>query len=258
MHFDPKHILVTGAAGAIGGAVAKGLAARYPGAALTLVDHDLARLAPVQDTVGPRAVAARWDLAQVEALAPAWAEAVAARGPVDLLVNCAGIMEIRSFAGTSWELGSRLLAIDLLSPLRLMNLCVTGLGGASGAVVNVSSLAGVMPIRGCTYYGAAKAGLALASEIARLELAPKGVHVLTVYPGPVRSYLERTARAQVTAGFVSRNIPTGEPEAIAARIVAALERRSARVVYPGVYKAAYSFLGLSGMVTAGLSPEPIE
>ena len=255
---NAQHILVTGAAGSIGGALAKRLALRHPDAALTLVDRDTERQAEIVAAIGGRAHAAAWDLSNVDSLGAYWAAAVVARGPVDVLVNCAGIMEIRTFAGTSWSLGSRLLAIDLLSPLRLMNLFVEGRAGGAGAVVNVSSLAGVMPIRGCTYYGAAKAGLALASEIARLELRAKDVHVLTVYPGPVRSALESGARAQVTPGVIARNIPTGEADAIAARVVAALDRRAARVVYPGVYKAAYAFLGLSGWVTAGLSPEPLE
>ncbi len=107
------------------------------------------------------------------------------REPVDVLVNCAGFMELVSFAGTSWELGRALIDVDLISPLRLMSLAVPGMRArGEGLVVNVASMAGLVPLRGSSYYGAAKAGLAMASEVARIELARDGVHVMTVYPAP--------------------------------------------------------------------------
>jgi len=188
------------------------------------------------------------------------AYAEAARGaPVDVLVNCAGIMELRSFAGTSWELGGDLLAIDLLSPLRLMALAVPAMRDARrGLVVNLASLAGLLPLRGSAYYGAAKAGLAMASEIARIELAPRGVRVLTVYPGPIASGLERHARAQVRATWFARNLPVGDAGALADRIVRAAHRGDARVVYPPLYVAAHEAIGLTRRITERFSPEPFE
>ena len=255
----PKHILVTGAAGAIAGAIAKQLAQKYPHAKLSLVDKNLQGVREAAAQWPGRAVAAQWDLSQVETLDAKWAEAVQHAGPVDLLVNCAGIMEIRNFASTSWELGERMLNINLVSPLKLMRLAVGGmLERRHGCVINVASMAGVVPIKGCTYYGATKSGIAMASEIAHHELLPKGVHILTVYPGPVRSNLESGARAQVTQGFVSRQIPTGNATDLATRIAAALERKSVRVVYPDIYRLAYQFLGVSQWFTARVSPEPIE
>ncbi|HEY6463507.1 MAG TPA: SDR family NAD(P)-dependent oxidoreductase, partial [Polyangiaceae bacterium] len=123
---------------------------------------------------------------------------------------------------------------------------------------NVSSMAGVTPLRGCAYYGAAKAGLAMASEIARLELAPRGVHVLTVYPGPVRSRLEQRARAQAPDTRLARWLPTGDADALAARVVDACERRRARVVYPGLYELANRFPAIARRVTSAASPQPLD
>jgi len=181
------------------------------------------------------------------------------RGPVDILVNCAGIMEIRSLAVTPWSLAERLLAVDLVSPLRLMHLVVPGMvERRRGCVVNVSSMAGVTPLRGCAYYGAAKAGIAMASEIAHLELRRHDVDVITVYPGPVRSELERRARAQAPESIVARLLPTGDADSLARRIVDAWEHRRPRVVYPTFYDVASRFPALAGRVTRAVSPHPLD
>jgi short-subunit dehydrogenase len=250
-------ILVTGAAGAIGAALAQALAARHPAAHLALTDVDAAGLARVAGGLGDRASTWRWDLADPARLPEAYAALTAARGPIDLLVNCAGIMEVRSLTGTPWALGERLLDIDLVAPLRLMSLAAPSMierGG--GAIVNVSSMAGRVPLRGCTFYGAAKAGLAMASEIARLELAPSGIRVLTVYPGPVRSNLERGARAQLRPSRISRLMPTGDAAPIARLVVRALDRDEPRVIYPALYALADRAIGVASWVTRRFSPMP--
>jgi short-subunit dehydrogenase len=250
-------ILITGAAGSIGSALARAFRARNPAALLTLVDLSADATASLALTLGGDTERIGWDLARVEALPAQLAALVARRGAIDVLVNCAGIMEMRSLAGTPWELGERLLAIDLLCPLRLMSLVTPGMiARRNGVVVNVASMAAVTPLRGCAYYGAAKAGLAMASEIARLELLAEGVQVLTVYPGPVRSELERRARAQVPDGLAARMLPTGDPEPLAERIVEAVARGEARVVYPTLYEVANRLPRIAGWVTSQLSPRP--
>ncbi len=166
-------------------------------------------------------------------------------------------MELRTFAGTPWELGRALLDVDLVSPLRLMSLALPKMREARrGLVINVSSLAGLVPLRGSSYYGAAKAGLAMASEIARLELEPHGVHVLTVYPGPVTSELERRARAQLPRTMVSRATPTGDPQSLAVAVMRAARRRAPRVIYPPIYQPAAQMLSLARKVTERFSPHP--
>jgi uncharacterized protein len=254
-----RHALVTGAAGAIGGALARALAVRAPGARLTLVDKDVRGVEDLAREIGPRARAHVWDLAYPDELPAAYEALTAADGELDVLVNCAGIMELRTFAGTPWSLGGRLLAIDFLSPMRLMSLALPSMRARrEGVVVNLASLAGVVPIRGAGFYGAAKAGLAAASEIARIELARDGVHVVTVYPGPVSSGLERHARAQVPATFLSRWLPVGVAEPLAERIVRAAESRRPRVVYPPLYEVAARALAVTRVVTERLSPDPFE
>jgi len=173
------------------------------------------------------------------------------------LINCAGIMDVRSIVGMPWAAARRVLDIDLTSPLRLMSLAAPAMvAGGGGVIVNVSSMAGRVPLRGCAYYGGAKAGLAMASEIAHLELAPHGVHVVTVYPGPVTSALERGARAQVGASRLARLIPTGDPARIAVLIGRAIARNEPRVVYPPLYAVADRAIGVATWVTRRFSPAP--
>lgn len=254
-----KHVLVTGGAGAIGCALARAFHARLPAATISLVDVDGEGARRAADAIGETARVFTWDLSKPHELPDAHRALETERGPVDLLVNCAGIMEIRSLAATPWSTADRLLSVDLVSPLRLMHLVVPGMvERRSGCVVNVSSMAGVTPLRGCAYYGAAKAGIAMASEIARLELARHGVDVITVYPGPVSSELERRARAQAPDSIVARLLPTGDADALAKRVVDAWTHGRPRVVYPPLYDLASRFPTLAGRLTRAVSPHPLD
>jgi len=245
-----KHVLLTGAAGAIGSALARELAAFAPRAMLSLVDKN-----PVAHDLGARARILRWDLADPEALASLYAELPE---PVDVLVNCAGFMELVTFAGMPWELGRTLINVDLVSPLRLMSLAVPAMRQrGEGLVVNVASMAGLVPIRGSSYYGAAKAGLAMASEVARIELARDGVHVMTVYPGPVASDLERRARSQVRKTWASRAIPMGRPAELAKVIVEGAKKLVPRVIYPPFFGPAAEMLSITRRFTERFSPSPL-
>lgn len=253
------HVLVTGGAGAIGAALAREFSRAHAGARLSVVDVDGDGASRVASGLGRDATSYAWDLSLPHELPAAVAALETARGPVDVLVNCAGVMEIRSLVATPWELAERLLAIDLTSPLRLMSLLAPGMcARGSGVIVNVSSLAGVTKLRGCVYYGAAKAGLAMASEIARLELAPKGVRVVTVYPGPVRSALEARARGQAPQTLAARCLPIGDAAELASKVVAACAHGRARVVYPTPYSLASWLPSLANSVTGVLSPVPLD
>jgi short-subunit dehydrogenase len=252
-----NHVVITGAAGAIGAALARAFRRRWRHASLTLVDRDRVGLARIAAELDARVHPL--DLANLDALPAAVTAITAASGPVDGLVNCAGVMWIRDPADTRWSDAETLLAIDLLAPLRLQDLVLPSMiERGTGLVVNVASMAGKVPLHGAQYYGAAKAGLAMASEIARADLAPHGVHVLTVYPGPVHSALERGARAQYRPGALSRLVPTGDPDVLARKVVSAIDRHAPRVIYPAPYALGWLATNLAARFTLRYGPRALR
>jgi len=250
----PGHVLVTGAAGAIGGAIARVMRAAWPETRLALLDRDAGAMTALASELGA-ATTHGIDLRDLEAL-PALVEALDAEAPLDGLVNCAGIMRVQHVASWKWEQAQDLIAIDLLAPLRLQDLVAHRMvDRAHGVIVNVASMAGKVALKGCAYYGASKAGLAMASEVARAELAPHGIRVVTVYPGPVRSPLEAGARADWGGGgLFGRFAPLGEPTVLARKIMAAIEKDEARVIYPRLYNVGWSATNLSRWVALSYGP----
>jgi dehydrogenase/reductase SDR family protein 7B len=257
MSRDLQHILITGAAGAIGGELATLFRDRHPQAAMTLVDLNETELRKRARDLN--AFGSACDLTDIEALPDWWQRVVNKQGPVDMLINCAGIMDIMTLTGTGWERGRRILDINFTAPMRLMDLAAPAmLEKGRGCIINVASMAGRVPIRGCSYYGSAKAGIGMASEIARMDMKDSGVRVITVYPGPIYSGLENHARAQVESGPVARYIPTGKPEELAQRVYDAFRKQRPRVIYPDVYRLA-RFVGQTDFTYRfmdALSPQP--
>jgi short-subunit dehydrogenase len=248
-------VLVTGAAGAIGAAIARAMRTAWPDAHLLLLDRTAASMADLARELGS-ATAYGADLREVDAL-PAMVRSLE---PLDGLVNCAGVMRVRRVSTWQWDDARDLLAVNLLAPLRLQDLVVRGMverGG--GVIVNVASMAGKTPLKGCMYYGASKAGLGMASEIARAELAPRGVRVVTVYPGPVRSALEQGARADYGGGgWFARMVPTGDAAELARRIMLAIARDEPRVVYPRVYELGRVAPNLASWFSLTYGPPPVS
>jgi len=247
------HVAVTGASSGIGMAVARHFG--RAGHTLSLVArradplHALARELGTPVSVWPT------DLARLDTC-DAWVEpAIARHGPIDVLVNNAGVQYVEPTLGVDDARARDLFAVDLLAPVQLARRIGTAMAArGSGAIANIASLVAVTPLPGMAHYNAAKAGLARYSESLRPELAPAGVHVLTVYPGPIATPMEQAARTRLARTLVSRLAPIGRPEVLAGLIAHALERRRARVVYPRTMRAALWFPGLAAWVTWRMSP----
>jgi NAD(P)-dependent dehydrogenase (short-subunit alcohol dehydrogenase family) len=179
--------LVTGASRGIGRAIATALAAE--GAAVAVLSTRLDGAAPVAEALrasGTRAHAVAADVASPDAVDRALAEVRRALGPVDLLVNNAGITLRRPLAETSDAEFDRVLAVNLAGPFYLARRLGPEMAARGwGRLVNVSSISGTLGTAGLTAYCASKWGLNGLTRALADELRPGGVLVAAVLPGSV-------------------------------------------------------------------------
>jgi short-subunit dehydrogenase len=137
----------------------------------------------------------------------------------------------------------QLIHLNLVTPmLTTRHLLPAMIARRSGTIVDIASLAALAPQPLFTWYGASKAGLAAFSESLRGEIHGTGVHVVTVYPGPVTTPMADINYAAVGGrkGIIGA-LPEGRADELARRVRRAIERRSNRVIYPRAYHAARWF-----------------
>ncbi len=206
-------VLVTGAAGGIGAATARTLA----GAGAHVVLHDLeGRADALAGELGERALPLGADLSDAHAAPGLWAEAVAWRGRVDVLVNNAGVYEAADPGGDfepwldSWQ---RTLAICLVAPAAL---CREAVGtfrdqDDGGIIVNLASRAA---FRGedaeYWHYAAAKAGVVAMTRTIARQYGRDGVTAFAVAPGFVNTAFNDPAVAKHGLDFFAADTGLGE------------------------------------------------
>jgi NAD(P)-dependent dehydrogenase (short-subunit alcohol dehydrogenase family) len=203
--FSGRTALVTGAAGGIGSAIARALAAR--GADLILVDADR-RVGELADRLGGYAMSG--DLRDPAVTDQALTAEGKRSGRLDMLVNAAGI-QLRvgavDVAEEDWE---RLVAVNLSAAYRLCRAAAPHLAATRGSIVNISSLSADRAVAGIVPYGATKAALSQLTKGLAVELGPLGVRVNAVAPGYVHTPMteELLDQADVRNRVLSR-IPLG-------------------------------------------------
>ena len=185
MTLKDKVAIITGATSGIGAATAQLFLEN--GAAVLAVGRNAAALAALADGVGSpeRIAVCEVDLTHAEAPAKVVEQAVSALGGVDILVNSAGIIATGALEQTTDESWDRMLDINLRAPFRLMRAAAPQLAKRTGAIVNVSSVAGPRVFPGLVAYCVSKAGLDQLTRCAAIEMAPLGVRVNAVNPGVV-------------------------------------------------------------------------
>lgn len=105
----------------------------------------------------------------------------------DLLLNNAGMGDYGEFSTSDWTKIEQMMTLNMQALTHLTHALLPGLTAQSGAVLNVSSLASVLPIPDFAVYAATKAYVTSFSEALRLELRDHKVSVLAVCPGPVKT-----------------------------------------------------------------------
>jgi short-subunit dehydrogenase len=255
MQLSGKHVVITGASSGIGEALARELA--KAGAKLTLVSRREDLLQKLAKEIGGETFIAKHDLGAVEQCCDWIAASEEALGPIDVLVNNAGVQII----GRAWELPSEkietMLRINLLTPLRLTRaLLPKMIARGEGMIVDVASMAALAPTPWMTGYNATKAGLAAASESLRGELLGSGVHVVTVYPGPVDTPMGRAGYESYEASFTARATPMGTADVLARLVRKAIEKKRSRVIYPKVYAITRWFPNTTRYFLDRFTPAP--
>ena len=147
-------------------------------------------------------------------------------GPLDVLVNNAGIMPVGSFLDYSEALIRRTVEIDLIGVMLGSQAAARRMiDGRGGQIVNIASVAGRLPNPGLTVYNGAKAAVIEFSEALDAELAPRGVRVSTVLPTFTTTGLIDGLETNAMVAAVG-------PEQVAARVVEVIAHPRVRVTAP--------------------------
>src|SRR5438034_1501880 len=253
MKIEGCSALITGASAGIGREFARQLATRAR--TLVLVARREQRLNELRDELRNRnahlSVHARvvdlCDKSQIDELVR-WLEENKIN--IDFLINNAGLGDYGSFATSDPQRDDRILEVNIVAPTLLTRrLLPQMIARKRGAILNVSSSAGFLPIPGMAVYAASKAYVTSFSEALRAELRETGVSVCTLCPGPVHTEFQEVAKRpgeqpEGGPGFIYVSVEQTVRDALAA-----LEADRPLVI-PG-------FAMKVGMLLVRLTPMPI-
>lgn len=229
-------VLLTGASGGIGAAIADRLAGA--GARLLVTGRDREALARVAQATGGTALVA--DLSTPEGAGELAAAALGTADTVDVVVCNAGV----GWAGQLTAMDAldieRLVAVNLCAPMHLVRALLPGmLARGYGQIVLVTSVAAA-GVAGEAVYSATKGGLAVFADALALELTGRGVGVSVVVPGVVDTgFFDRRG-----ASYARRWPRPMQPERVADAVLHAVRHRRARVHVP-------RWLGLAARLHGG-------
>jgi 3-oxoacyl-[acyl-carrier protein] reductase len=213
-----KVSLVTGAARGIGQAIADRLASSGSTVIYTDVDESGARAAAAQ---APGASALGLDVTRPQDIVAVVDKIVAEHNRLDILVNNAGIntlahrVTLDEFPREEWD---RILAVDLTGLYEVSKAAARIMRAqGSGRIINIASIAGLVPLRLQCAYVAAKAGVVNLTRAMALELAPYGILVNGIAPGSIltegtrRLFYAEDGSFHAHAQRMLDHVPLGRP-----------------------------------------------
>jgi len=231
MNFQEQIILITGASNGIGRCLALDFAAR--GAIVVGCGRSLERLqatAAEMQRTSPLSTAIQCDVAELDQVRAMVTGVLAKFGKIDILINNAGIGMRKPFADTPIEMIEELMRTNYFGVVYCTHEALPSMiARGSGHIVNISSVAGKIGTPNIAGYCASKFAMNGLSESLYYELAPHGVTVSVICPGPVRTDFNKSFA----------DTPPKSPEAlvvcaefVSAAVIKAIENSRFEVVLP--------------------------
>jgi len=213
--------IVTGGASGMGRATARLLADE--GARVAVMDRSPGGAAAVAaEITAAGGTAAAWDVdvTDPEAVESAIAAARTDLGPIDILINNAGISRPTSIDGDEFlDTWATTLAVNLTAHTTTIRACLADLRrDGAGRIVNVASTEGLGATAFISPYTASKHGVVGLTRSLAVELGPSGVTVNCVCPGPIRTAMTAAIPDEAKERFARRRVPLrryGDPEEVA-------------------------------------------
>ncbi|MBB1140911.1 SDR family oxidoreductase [Myroides sp. WP-1] len=193
-------IVITGASSGFGVELAKAFAQEgYP---LLLLAR---RIEKMEALNLPNTLCRKVDVTDKQAFEKAVREAESLYGQTDLLINNAGIMLLGDLAIQDTAEWKKMLDVNVLGVMNGMQIVMNDMKARQhGTIINISSMAGVMPFGNHAAYCASKYAVRGVTQTARLELSPHNVRVIVVEPGAVETeLLSHTTTPEIIANYES-------------------------------------------------------